>query len=127
MIYIGFKKDKTVRYLSLNGNTYEVVDVWINEIGHLIRDCAFKIKTDTNECEQFYFKNLNYSRSGSSSLKFFGIASKKQSIYFILSMHEHMDYDFLEWLGGEGMKIRDIMVKDLKITQKKIDIQQDFI
>lgn len=127
MIYIGFKIDKSVRYLSLTGNSYKVVDISINEIGYLIRDCAFKIKTDKNECEQFYFKNLNYSHSGSNSLKFFGIACKKQSIYFTPSMYEHIDYDFLEWISGEGMKIRDIIAKDLKITQKKLDIQQDFI
>lgn len=127
MIYIGFKIDKTIRYLSLTGNTYKVVDVSINEIDSLIKDCVFKIKTDTNECEQFYFKNLNYSDSGRSSLKFFGIACKKQSIYFTTRMNEHMDYDFLEWISGEGMKIRDIMDKDLRITQKKLAIQHDFI
>lgn len=127
MIYIGFKTDKSVRYLSLTGNTYEIVDVCVNKINDSIRECTFKIKTDANECEQFYFKMLNYSCCGCNSLSFFGIAAKKQSIYFTSETNKHIDYDFLEWISEEALKIRNIMKKDLKITQKKLDIQQDFI
>ena len=126
MVYIWLQlKEKSI-VKQLEGNTFSIDELLLDNKDDYIVRHHITLRTDTNATYKLDFDvNTNVDKC---NLIYFGICSPNKS--FITSSTEHKNVtavrDLMEWINNEVNTIREIMEKHYKIEEKTKRMEEDF-
>ena len=126
MVYIWIKLNEKSIIKQLEGNTFSMDELLLDNKDDYIVRHRITLRTDTNATYKLDF-DLN-TNNDNCNLIYFGISSPNKS--FVTSGINHKNVtparDLMEWVTNESNTIKEIMEKHYKIDEKQKRMEEDF-